>query len=251
MKSRVLVILMLALGCALASSAAAADRGGYVIEDFHTDITVLENSDIVVEERIEVDFTETRHGIYRMIPVRYTDPRGFAYSMDVRVLEVYNEVGRKYQVKTTNEGRYISLRIGSPDRTVRGHVVYVIRYAVQNALGNFPEHDEIYWNATGNEWEAKILAASATVRLPAPLLSDSLEAQAYTGSFGSRAQAAEISYPEPGMVHFKALTGLNQLEGLSVAVGWPKGYVKFPSLTGRVWFGATEPAAATLGAPPR
>ena len=63
---------------ALSAGPAAADRGGYVIHRFDTQLTVEPNATLTVEERLEVEFTEPRHGLYRTIPVRYTDPRGYA-----------------------------------------------------------------------------------------------------------------------------------------------------------------------------
>lgn len=183
----------------------------------------------MVEERIEVEFSEARHGIYRTIPVRYSDPRGYAYSLDLRLMGVTDERGQPYGTKVSDEGRYRNIRIGDPDRTVEGRVVYVVRYRVRDALGRFPEHDEIYWNATGNEWNAPIERATATVRLPGPVPVESVEAAGYTGTAGSRERAVTVTHPEPGVVRFEAQRAFGPLEGLTVAVGWPQGVVRFPS----------------------
>jgi uncharacterized membrane protein YgcG len=224
---------LLALGL-LAAETAHADRGGYDIRSFDTDITVEVNSDVLVEERLEVFFSEPRHGIYRTIPVRYSDPRGYAYSLDLRLLGVTDESGEAHGTKLSNEGRYVNIRIGDADRTVEGRVVYVIRYRVRDALGRFPEHDEIYWNATGNEWNASIERSSATVRLPGRIAAEDIEAAGYTGRFGSDERAVEISHPEPGAVRFVATRPFEPLEGLTVAVGFAQGLVKFPSPLERV-----------------
>ncbi len=214
---------------ALAAGPAAADRGGYVIHRFDTQLTVEPNASLTVEERLEVEFTEPRHGIYRTIPVRYTDPRGFAYSLGLQLLSVTDEAGREYDTQVSDEGHYTKIRIGDADRTVAGHVVYRIRYRVRDALGHFSEYDEIYWNATGHEWNTTIGQATATVRLPARLPQDQLEAAGYTGSFGSRERAVAISHPEPGVVRFESTGSFAPLEGLTIAVGWPHGHVRFPT----------------------
>jgi hypothetical protein len=218
---------------ALGTAPAAADRGGYVIHRFDAQLTVEPSTALTVEERIEVEFNEPRHGIYRTIPVRYTDPRGFAYSLGVRLIEVTDEAGRRYDTQVSDEGRYTKIRIGDAQRTVEGRVVYVLRYRVRDALGHFAEHDEIYWNATGNEWNTTIDHATATVRLPAPLPQDQLEAAGYAGIFGSRDRAVVISHPEPGVVRFESTGSFAPLEGLTVAVGWPHGHVRFPTATER------------------
>ena len=144
-----------------------------------------------------------------------------------------DERGRPHTVKVTSQGRYIKIRIGDADRTVVGRVTYVIRYRVQDAVSHFAEHDELYWNAAGHEWQTTIDRATAEIHLPAPLPSDSLEVSGYAGRFGSRAQNTSIQYPEPGTIQFTALGTLGPLEGMTVAVAWPHGYVTFPGKTVR------------------
>jgi hypothetical protein len=228
------LILFLSVAAPIAPGAARADEGAYLIRRFHTDLAVQADGLVRVEERLEVDFTEPRHGIYRTVPVRYTDPKGYAYSFGFRLLDVHDENGATYKTHVRHQGRYINIRIGDADRTVSGRTVYVIRYEVRNALAHFPNSDELYWNATGNEWRTPIEAASATVRLPAALPADSLQAAAYTGVFGSTERNVRIAHPGPGVVHFEALAPLAPLEGLTVAVSWPPGYVRVPGTVDKV-----------------
>jgi predicted membrane protein DUF2207 len=223
---------LLALLAALAGPA-AADLGGFVIHRFDTRLTVERDATLQVEERLEVEFREPLHGLYRTIPVRYADPRGFAYSLDVERVSVTDERRQNYGTQVSDEGRYKKIRIGDAKRTVEGRVVYVIRYRVRDALGQFPDHDELYWNATGTEWNTSIGAATAVVRLPAPLRQESLQAAGYTGPFGSRAREVTITYPEPGVVRFESSRSFGALEGMTVAVGWPHGHVQFPSASQR------------------
>ena len=172
---RALLVLMAVIaGLPAGPAAARADLGAYTIHSFHTDLTVQPDGLLRVEERLEVDFSEPRHGIYRMVPLRYTDPKGYAYSFGFRLLGVQDGSGAAYGTRVRHRGRYVDIRIGDADRTVTGRVTFVIRYEVRNALGHFPNSDELYWNVTGNEWQTSIEAASAVVRLPAALPPDSL-----------------------------------------------------------------------------
>jgi hypothetical protein len=220
-------------GLVVAPVAAQSDRGAYTIRSFDTHLTVEAKSDLLVEERIEVAFSEPRHGIYRTIPVRYSDPRGYGYSLNLRLLGVTDTTGRPHQAVVSSEGRYAKIRIGDPDREVTGVVVYVLRYRVREALARFAEHDEIYWNATGHEWHARIERSSATVRLPGSPAADDLTTAGYTGGFGSTAHDVQISHPEPGLVRFVTTRPLEPLEGLTVAVGFPQGLVAFPGVVER------------------
>ena len=222
-----------AAGAALALLAvlavpASADLGGFLIERFDTELTVLDNADLLVEERIVVRFEEPRRGIYRDIPVRYTDPIGYRYSLGFRLLEVVDDNGAPHPVKESSSGAYRKIRIGDPDVQRTGRVTYVIRYRVRDALGHFEDHDEVYWNATGNEWRVPILEASATVRLPAPVEAGDLEAAGYTGPFRSKDQDADVSIPEPGVVRYTARSPLDPFEGLTVVAAFPTGHVEFP-----------------------
>ena len=141
---RALIFSVLLLVAGLFASSARADRGGYVIQSFHTDLSVQRNSDLLVSERIQVEFTEPRHGIYRLIPNHYRDSHGFQYSFRIKDLSVTDAEGRAHTAKVSHEGRYVRIRIGDADREVSGPVHYHIQYRVQDALGHFPDRVDLY-----------------------------------------------------------------------------------------------------------
>jgi uncharacterized membrane protein YgcG len=222
------------LVCLVGVSPARADRGGFVIHDFDSEAVVRPDAGLSITERITVDFSEPRHGIYRLIPVRYTDPLGYAYDLGFRFVGAEYEGGRKVGVKIGNQGPYMNLRLGDADRTVTGRQVYVIHYRLDDLVHRLAVHDELYLNATGNEWPAPIENASATVRLPAPLPADSLSALAYTGGLGGRGHDARITFPGPGAVRYEMTHSLGPREGLTVDLTWPSGYVKYPGTLARI-----------------
>ena len=78
---------------------------------------------------------------------------------------VSSPTGAPSSVDRSESGGEVTLRIGDPDRTVSGRQEYVVTYTVDGALNAFDDHDELYWNAIGAEWQAPILAATATVEL--------------------------------------------------------------------------------------
>jgi len=221
-------LLRAAVFCLALAVPAAADRGAFVVTNFHADITVQQDANVIVEERIDVDFSEPRHGIYRTIPVNYTDPRGYGYSLGFRFLSATDQTKKSYGASVSQSGRYVQIRLGDADTDVQGNVTYILRYEVAHALVNFAEHDELYWNVTGNEWRTSIQRASATVHLPGAVPPEELEVQAYTGPFGSRQQAATNEQPTPSTVTFRTTGVLNPMEGLTIAVGWQPGLVNFP-----------------------
>jgi hypothetical protein len=213
---------------------AGADLGGFRIARFDTELRIDPNSDLLVTETIAVDFSEARHGLYREIPIRYTDPTGYVWSVGFRLLDVGDAGGGSHPFKVTQQRQSIRIRIGDPDRTVRGRVTYVIRYQVKGALRAFADHDELYWNATGHEWRTTIESATAIVHLPAELAADSVIAVAYVGALGSREGATEIAYEPPRAVHYVVERALGPHEGLTVVASWPRGHVRFPSRAARL-----------------
>jgi len=50
--------------------------------------------------------------------------------------------------------------------TVTGVHSYVISYRVGGALTYFSDHDELYWNVTGNEWDVPINYVNSEITLP-------------------------------------------------------------------------------------
>ena len=54
----------------------------------------------------------------------------------------------------------------------------MLRYRTTRQLGFFDDHDELYWNVTGNGWDFPIDAASATVALPGAIAPSHLHVEA-------------------------------------------------------------------------
>ena len=104
---------------------------------------------------------------------------------------------------------------------------------MNRVLGFFDDHDELYWNVTGTEWDVPIHAASAMVELPAG--ATGLRATAFTGAYGSVAQDAQIEEIEHGF-YFETTQGLRFREGLTVVVGWDPGVVSRPGLLKKAGF---------------
>jgi hypothetical protein len=230
-----LVVAVLVAGVLFAHpSPAMADLGGFTIGGFDTDLTVEPNSDLVVQERITVDFSEARHGIYRTIPIHYTDPLGYAYSIGFKLLGATDDQGQPVGTAVSHDGPYVTLRLGDANAYVDGRQVYLIRYRVQDAVKHFPDHDEIYWNAIGDEWQTTIQNATATVHLPDTIDASSIDATSYMGRAGSREQAADITKPAPSVVTYTATRPLEPNEAMTVVAAWPPGYVTFPGLLTKI-----------------
>jgi uncharacterized membrane protein len=118
--------------------------------------------------------------------------------------------------------------IGDPRRYVEGNQIYTITYKVENGILFFNDHDELYWNVTGNDWKAAIKEASAEVTLATEKKSKELWVSAYTGRAGST-EFGGVSETSENGARFFTKKGLNPGEGLTIAFGWDKGLVAPPS----------------------
>lgn len=220
------LILCTALLLVLAVATAHAEY--FTIDRFHSRIVVNEDASIDVTESIGVTFHRSRHGIYRDIPYKYRTDLGQTMRMPIEVISVTDGRSREWPTQVSHTGNVVHIRIGDPDIYVDGPQEYVITYRVENALLFFDDHDELYWNVTGDEWEAEITEASAEIRLPQSADSNDFTYGCYTGRRGSTETDCHWGAQVDGAT-FWADHPLHQREGFTIALGWPKGIVKEPS----------------------
>ncbi len=230
--SRLVIVVLLLV---LATSAAAEER----ILSYHADITVQEDASLTVTEtiRVRAEGRNIRRGIYRDFPTRYRDRRNNRYRVEFTVLDVERD-GQSEAWHTEGLSNGVRVYAGSANRLIEpGEHEYRIRYRTTRQLGFFEDFDELYWNVTGVGWMFPIDQAGATVRLPAPVSQGDLRLAFYTGPQGSTAGDAEAWLASGDTVHFRTTAPLGPREGLTIAVGWPKGIVAAPSDTQRTaWF---------------
>lgn len=209
------------------------------IDNFEVFIAIDEDSSINVEEKITYDFgSAQRHGIYRDIPIEYK-ARGGRYNLRISNIKVTDEQGDKYNHKISYPGKYARIRIGDPDKLITGSHDYVIKYKIKRAVNFFDNHDELYWNITGNEWNVAIDKAKAVVWLPGAIREEKLKTDCFVGPFGSteNCTAYEYKFNKSQLVNrieFRQ-DGLGRQEGLTAIVGLPKGILKEPTIFEKIF----------------
>ncbi len=199
------------------------------IEKFDEQVTVLPNGSVDVTENITFRFIGSWRGVYREIPVEYNTPQGMNYSLFLRVKSV-TEDGEALKYESSRERHYRKLKIyvpGAQDTTK----TIVIEYTVSDALRFFDDHDEFYWNVTGDEWDMPI--ASATANITLPVGATGIRTNVFTGAYRSTGKQAEAQVVGNGVeVHTTAPLAYH--EGLTLAVAFDKGIVHEPSSLERV-----------------
>ncbi len=227
MRSRV---LLLAGAVSLCLPLSARSQGQSIrIRDFGALLTVHTDGTVDVLEQLTVRFNGEWHGINRDISLHHNTARGRATKLDIQIGNITDGSGNPLRVEesTKDNGWTRSLRIYVPDAIDADRKV-LIHYRVANAIrfyfktGRQDAFDELYWNVTGNEWDMPIDSVHARVVLPDGVIPT--RTAVYTGLAGSRASDAKIEQDE-NEVGFISLHGLAPYEGMTIALGWPPGYI--------------------------
>ncbi|NNF52583.1 MAG: DUF2207 domain-containing protein [Gammaproteobacteria bacterium] len=221
------VALAVLLSCLAATIALADER----ILNYHSDITVMEDGSMTVVETITVraEGQRIRRGIYRDFPTDYKDRLGNRVRVGFDVLEVRRDRAIE-PFHTEKRANGVRVYVGSADVFLApGEYEYAISYRVTQMLGFFEDHDELYWNVTGNGWDFLIESASASITLPAGIESGDIKIEGYTGGFSDQDKAYTAIVNFQGIAEIQTTGRLAARQGLTVVVSWPKGYVKEPT----------------------
>ena len=217
---------LLLIGLLLSATALADER----ILEFHSDILVLPDGWIDVTERITVRAENKRiqRGIYRDIPTQYTDSLGNDHVVTLEPISVLrNDQPEAFHASDYYNG--VRVYFGRSDRFVDvGEHSYTFRYRANRMLGFFGQHDELYWNVTGVDWAFPIDRASATVSFAFEPKAGEVFVEAFTGAAGSTARDYSASIDDSQRVTFITTKKMPAHHGLTIVVGWPKGYVDEP-----------------------
>ena len=213
---------------------------------FDSYITVNADGSMVVRETIEVEAAgrEIRHGIYRDFPTSYHDQLGNHYRVGFQIVAV-ERGGRPEPYHLGKIDKGVRIYFGDARFTLSpGIYSYIFTYVTNRQLGFFADHDELYWNVTGNGWRFPIDVATATVVLPETLRSADIGLTGYTGFRGERGRSLTWNRDGQNNPQFRA-EELSPGQGLTIVLSWPKGLILAPSMLQRLnWFVSDNLAVA-------
>ncbi len=194
------------------------------IDSYSVKIEVSKEGTAIVEERIAYDFGEAqKHGIYRDI----ADVYNFGRQTNISILSVHDGVSLKYHFITERQGTNLQIKIGDADEFVTGKHIYVIKYKLDGVINFFKDHDELYWNAVGAEWEVPIKIVRTEVTIPKEINSAQVEQTCYQGNQDTNINCDNFVNTLNRLV----FTSNNLLpeQGQTVVVSFPKGYFIEPT----------------------
>jgi uncharacterized membrane protein YgcG len=220
MKFRLLMgLAVLTAGLFTTSGLAAADVNDFTVNNFQSDqsLTQLDRQgQLHIVERLNVTFTDFNHGILRAIPQSYK-----GHSLQLHINQVTSESGAPTKFSTYGSNDNTVLKIGDPNRTVTGAQQYTIDYTISNVISFYNDHDELYWDVNGDQWQQPFEHVTATVHLPETVKMTS-QPICFSGSYQSNAQNCTITRTADG---FKVETteALAANQTLTYVAAFPKG----------------------------
>ena len=231
-----MALAILSLAFFMASGAVSRAHAAEYIRQFVSDVTVEKSGVYDVSEMITVNAEgdQIRRGIYRDFPLRFKTADGRSGDVTFKLKSVLLD-GKPVAHHTESIRGGIRIYLGSADTKLSfGEHSFILNYETDRQVRYFDDHDEIYWNATGNFWAFPIDKAYARITLPEGVTPE--DVTYYTGAYGSTAQNAR-SEVDGNVITFMTTKPLAPKEGLSVVVAVPKGAIDAPTASqSAAWF---------------
>ncbi len=219
----VLATILVAVG--VAGPARAAEQ----ILAYDSVVTVRADGVLDVTEtiRVRAEGNQIKHGIYRDFPLTFVDGDGRSHRVSFKLLGVLRDGKPEPNHQNWNNSG-VRVYAGSQDVFLRpGEYTYRFHYETGRQIRFLPDHTELFWNVTGNDWAFPILRAATAIRLPdgrAPV-----RWTAYTGTFGQTGGDFAARIGGDNALIVSTTRALRPGEGLSVVVQIPDGLVARPS----------------------
>ncbi len=167
------------------------EDGNMTTRNYHTEIKVQEDNSYLVSEKIEVEFANERHGIYRYIP-----QKGVISELqeDGTLLEVpyYAEI---HKIRS-DEPLHVSLdngnkvfRFGNEDRFIWGEEDYNFQYEVTPVTSK--GYQNVYYNVFPTGWQ-NVIPAGSSFEITFPKEFEKERFQIYYGAYGERLDGSKL-----------------------------------------------------------
>lgn len=202
------------------NSFSISSSGGYTIESYDIDIVVNENNTFDITERITTNFSTTKHGIFRKIPLKNTVKRTDGTTSNNRAKITNLSVSEEYT--TSKENGYEVIKIGNSDQTVIGKHSYTIKYTYNIGKDPLKNADELYYNLIGNEWDTNISNVTFKIKMPKSFDEELL---GFSSGYRDSTNSSNVFYTVDGnVISGKLNNTLSAGQALTVRLTLPEGY---------------------------
>jgi hypothetical protein len=220
------------------------------VDSLRTSIVVHEDSSVTITETIRIESGNDwfSNEVDRHLPTARRKLFGLRHSNGFKLLECLRD-GKQETYKVFGD-KGLMIRIG--DFMNRAPVpqgrTYTLKYRLDNQIISTGEGDRFAWTVTERYWGWWPINVSASVSLPGGASGHLKDNRMLIGPEGKK----EIILPgalvrNDGIVHFAAPRALNQSEGFSISLTWPKGYLKAPGGSAVIWQLAADNRGILIG----
>lgn len=194
-------------------------ESGYYINSYDINMVVNENNTLLITENIGVYFNQSKHGIFRKIPINNIVVRQDGTKSHIRTQ--ISDINVNNQFNVYKENGYTVIKIGNPNKYVSGQKNYEISYLYNLGKDKEKNYDELYFNLIGYEWETSIENVSFTISMPKEF--DSSKLGFASGSYGETEYNVEYTINE-NVISGIYTKKINPGEALTVRLELPEGY---------------------------
>lgn len=222
---KALLLPALVLATLFAPAMASADTNDFVVTSFDSHETLTRDDpqgELHIVEKIQVVFNDNNHGILRALPQRYNGD-----SLQLHINSVTSTSGAPSSYTSYSQNGNKVLKIGDANSTVTGAQEYTIDYTVRNVINFYQDHDELYWNINGTQWQQQFQNVSVTLELPNEL-AQSAEPLCYAGAQGQSLQGCTIKRYAHSVVAATTQPLLAE-QTLTTVAGFKTGYFTPPT----------------------
>lgn len=202
----------------------------FTITAYDVHVKAGSNNILDITEKITVNFSLLRHGIYRNIPLLCTVSHTLngvisqttyrVYIKGVAVTDGITGETIPFENEVSNDN--LVLTIGDADKTILGEKTYVIRYRYLIGEDGISQFDEFNYNLIGSKWNTLISNISFTIDMPAPFDKNKLS---ITSGIATSADSLFIKYAVQGnTITGKVAKTLYPGEGVTARIELPDGY---------------------------
>ena len=222
------------------------------IRSFDVSLALSSDGSMVVTESLlfNVENETIVHGIRRRIPVVFRrQSEDIDSVMDV-TLQAVELDGQKVKYEQEQRDGWLKIRIGDRKSVVKpGLHKYLIKYYTQDCTRFFEDHDEMYWNVTGEQWQWPICSASFRMSLPDKKFGEGFSSvEWYAGAAGG-GKSKETYMKNAAVNADNSVTTTRTLgpgEGFTVVYSFPGGLVSNTATGGEDLAKAGRIGLATL-----
>ncbi len=206
----VLLILLMIFSFAISFGNNVSAQEAFIIDNYEVNVQANIDNSFNITEKISVDFSADRHGIFRAIPkkggaVRYT-------------ISKINVVDEKYTIE--GDALNLVIKIGDANTLINGKKTYNIAYTLTFSKDLNTTADIVNLDLLGNAWDTQITHATINFYYPTKT-SIPTSYQVFTGVYGSKDETGSTVSNEGDNLKIINNAPLANFQGMTLLAKFP------------------------------